>query len=176
MRLASALRILEMRETSVAPQIRFHYLVPARLPAGRVKAAITRLFKDFGKVPASVNYVFCSDDYLLSLNREYLKHNYYTDVVTFDLSEDSRRVVADVFISIDRVRDNADGLGIPHSKELLRVIIHGALHLVGLTDKTRADKATMRQAEDKYLGYLSIVPRETKAKKKFHVKHGKGVS
>jgi len=101
-----------------------------------------------------------------------------TDIITFVLSDSSAEVVADIYISVERVRENATGLGISFSAELRRVIIHGALHLVGFKDKTRSERARIRSAEDNYLSLFEStnVPRETKAKKKFHVKHGKRVS
>jgi len=121
--------------------------------------------------------VFCSDQYLLDINRSYLNHNYFTDIVTFDLSELYAQLRADIYISIDRVKENAATLGVPAYHELIRVILHGALHLVGYSDKSAAGKKKMRSAEDKFLALVfKNVPRETKAKKKFHVKHRGRVS
>jgi len=153
-------------------------MVPLRIPAGKTRGLLTRLFSENGKRTSAVNYVFCSDKYLLKINREYLNHNTLTDVVTFDLSSSASDVVADIYISVERVRDNASKFSTPFSTEILRVIIHGALHLVGYKDKTKAEKAKIRAAEDKYLSLFASanVPRETKEKKKFHVKHGKRVS
>ena len=178
MSLANALRILEMRQTKGKSPIQFHYIVPARISAGKMRLLLTSLFKVHGKRPSAVNYVFCSDKYLLKINQEYLNHDTLTDIITFDLSDSPAEVVADIYISVERVRENATGLGISFSAELRRVIIHGALHLVGFKDKTRSERARIRSAEDNYLSLFEStnVPRETKAKKKFHVKHGKRVS
>jgi len=112
------------------------------------------------------------------MNRKYLNHNTLTDVITFELSDSASDLVADIYISVERVRENASKLGVSFSAEVQRVIIHGALHLVGYKDKTIAEKSRIRGLEDKYLSLMLklSVPRETKEKKKFHVKHGKRVS
>jgi rRNA maturation RNase YbeY len=96
-----------------------------------------------------LNYIFCSDEHLLNINIEYLQHDYYTDVITFPYSETA--VHGDVFISIDRVQDNATSLGVSFENELLRVMAHGALHLAGYDDKSPEKKAEMRNKEDFYL-------------------------
>lgn len=103
---------------------------------------------------ADLSYVFCSDEYLLQMNRQFLQHDYYTDIITFDLREDqkARELVGEVYISIDRVRDNANALGISFEDELCRVVFHGVLHLCGYKDKLKADVVKMRAAEDSYLG------------------------
>ena len=77
-----------------------------------------------------MSYIFCSDKYLLEINQQFLKHDYYTDIITFDLSETPKQVIAEVYISVDRVKDNARALGVSVKKELHRVIFHGALHLL----------------------------------------------
>ncbi|SEJ06908.1 rRNA maturation RNase YbeY [Cyclobacterium xiamenense] len=111
----------------------------------------------------SLNYVFCSDDYLYDINRAYLKHDTYTDIITFDQSEQEGTLEGDVFISVDRVSDNANKQAEPYGTELLRVIVHGLLHLCGYKDKTAADKQRMRTEEDKALARYSnlTVPRGT---------------
>ncbi len=151
MSLANALRILEMRQIKGDSAIRFHYLVPARIPAGKARKLVGRVFKDYGKLPLAINYIFCSDKYLLEINQKYLNHNTLTDIITFDISDSPAEVIADIYISAERVRENASKLEVSLSAEVLRVIIHGALHLVGFRDKTRSEKAKMRAAEDKYL-------------------------
>lgn len=98
---------------------------------------------------STVNYVFCSDEYLLNVNREYLQHDYYTDVITFPYSEEG--IEGDIYISIDRVKDNAHSLGIDTAKELYRVMVHGFLHLAGYGDQTPAEKKLMTEKEDFYL-------------------------
>ena len=99
-----------------------------------------------------LNFIFCSDDYLLDINKQYLNHDTYTDIVTFDNSEQEEVVAGDIFISIERVRDNAQKFGVAEWDELCRVIIHGVLHLCGYLDKTKKDKALMTEKEDEYLG------------------------
>ncbi|MDF9800568.1 putative rRNA maturation factor [Catalinimonas alkaloidigena] len=99
----------------------------------------------------NLNYIFCSDAYLLQINILYLQHDYFTDIITFDNSEFSLSLDGDIFISIERVDDNSQSEQTTFFHELLRVIIHGALHLMGYDDKDTFSKSTMRKMEDKYL-------------------------
>ena len=103
-----------------------------------------------------INFVFCSDEYLHKINVEYLNHDYYTDIITFDNSEEEGMVESDIFISIDRVKDNADYQGHLFIEELHRVIIHGVLHLLAYNDKTEAEKEVMRKKENDYLSLLNL--------------------
>ena len=100
------------------------------------------------QVSKSINYIFCSDDYLLKINKDYLDHDTLTDIITFDNSEEEGKIEADIFISIDRVQENALSLDKKFDEELHRVIIHGLLHLVGYNDKTDEEKSEMRKKED----------------------------
>jgi rRNA maturation RNase YbeY len=100
-----------------------------------------------------ISYIFCSDDQLLDINKEFLNHDYYTDVITFDYSE-TENVSGDIFISIDRIRDNAKILELSYLDELHRVIIHGVLHLLGFKDKTKEESKNMRRLEDECLSEL----------------------
>ena len=106
----------------------------------------------------TLHYVFCSDDFVLDINKRFLNHNFYTDIISFDLSEQNGSLIGDVYISIDRVKENAKTEGNLYTHELLRVIFHGALHFCGYKDKKPADQKTMRSMEDKWLkAYLKIV-------------------
>jgi rRNA maturation RNase YbeY len=96
-----------------------------------------------------INYIFCDDEYLLQINIEHLQHDFYTDIITFPYS--ATAVESDIFVSIDRVRENAKDLGISFLNELHRVLIHGALHLCGHKDESDEDEAGMRQKENYYL-------------------------
>jgi rRNA maturation RNase YbeY len=98
-----------------------------------------------------VNVIFCSDSFLLDLNKHYLNHDTYTDILTFDYSDASTNVSGDIFISIDRVKENAKQFKTTFLQELHRVIIHGFLHLAGYKDKTRPEQQLMRSKEDIYL-------------------------
>jgi|SRR5690242_11211303 len=118
-----------------------------------LKRFIEDIFKKEGKKLDSINYIFCSDKYLLEINRKYLDHDFYTDIITFDLSE-TKAITAEVYISIDRVRENSKNLNVPFKMELQRVMIHGALHLCGYNDKSKAQKRDMRVAEDTYLNRI----------------------
>ena len=109
-----------------------------------------------------LQYVFCSDKYLLNINKQYLNHDYYTDIISFDLSEIKGQLVGDVYISVDRVKENAKTMKNTQVNELLRVIFHGALHFCGYKDKKSADAKLMRSMEEKWLkAYLKSVPRGT---------------
>jgi len=99
-----------------------------------------------------VNYIFCSDEHLRQMNVEFLDHDYYTDVITFPYADDV--VHGDVFISVDRVADNAKTLGVSFEHELCRVLVHGVLHLAGYSDKSEAEAQVMREKEDYYLGLI----------------------
>ena len=98
-----------------------------------------------------LTYIFCSDAYLLQINQQYLDHDTFTDIITFDNSTEKKTVTGDIFISIERIRENAAKFNQTVANELHRVIIHGVLHLLGYKDKSPADKKKMTQMEDKYL-------------------------
>ena len=100
---------------------------------------------------SELSYIFCTDEYLLQINRQYLDHDTYTDIITFDNSEDEGVIVGDIFISIERIRENAGKFNVTEAQELHRVLIHGALHLLGYTDKSPTDKKKMTSKEDFYL-------------------------
>ena len=116
-----------------------------------LKAFINGIFKKKRRKLESLTYIFCSDDYLLKINNSHLKHNYYTDIITFDLSETTEVITGEIYISTDRIRDNASTLKVSIKEELHRVIFHGALHLCGYKDKTPKDVKEMRTAEDRCL-------------------------
>ncbi len=116
-----------------------------------------QLYKE-GVVVETLQYVFCSDEYLLGINKQYLNHDYYTDIISFDLSEKKKQLIADVYISVDRVKENAKTHGVPYVHELLRVIFHGALHFCGYKDKKPTEQKLMRAMEDKWLkAYLKLI-------------------
>jgi len=102
-----------------------------------------------------LNFILCSDEYLLRINQDYLNHDTYTDVITFDNSEEAKTIVGDIFISIDRIKENAAIFKFTTDQELCRVMIHGALHLLGYKDKSKAAKTLMTAREDHYLAILS---------------------
>jgi len=123
----------------------------------KVKAWVKDTIIAEGFTLSELNYIFCSDDYLIQINRQYLDHDTYTDIVTFDNSEKEGVIVSDIFISIPRIRENADKFKVSEADELHRVIIHGALHLLGYKDKTAADKKKMTEKEDYYLAKRQFI-------------------
>jgi rRNA maturation RNase YbeY len=120
-----------------------------------LKKFIESVFKKEGKGLESLNYIFCSDKTLLEINRRYLKHDFFTDIITFDLSE-TKSCRAEIYISIDRVRENARKLEVSFNSELHRVIFHGVLHLCGYNDKTKTERNRIRVKEDHYLYNYSL--------------------
>jgi probable rRNA maturation factor len=116
-----------------------------------LKLFITKQVRKEGLVINDLQYVFCSDKYLLDINRQFLDHDFYTDIISFDLSEEKGQLVAEVYISIDRVKDNAKQLRTTIKEELLRVIFHGALHFCGYKDKKPKDAELMRSMENNWL-------------------------
>jgi len=123
-----------------------------------LKAFIEKAIKKEGLHIETLQYIFCSDKYILGINKSYLEHDYYTDIISFDLSETKGKLIGEVYISIDRVKDNAKTHKTPLKEELLRVIFHGALHFCGYKDKKPADIKKMRAQEDKWLkSYLKSI-------------------
>lgn len=119
----------------------------------RIARWIRAVAAGYGFSVGELNYIFCSDERELQVNRDFLGHDYYTDVITFDYSTPST-IAGDIFISLDTVRSNAEQVGVPFLDELHRIIIHGALHLTGQGDKTPETKAQMTAKEDQALAML----------------------
>ena len=123
-----------------------------------LKAFIEKSLKKEGLTIDALQYIFCSDKYILGINKSYLQHDYYTDIISFDLSETRGKLIGEVYISIERVKDNAKTHKTSLKEELLRVIFHGALHFCGYKDKKPADIKKMRAQEDKWLkSYLKSI-------------------
>ena len=120
----------------------------------RIENWIVSVARGFGKTVGAVTYIFCNDDKILEVNRKYINHDYYTDIITFDYSR-PMRISGDVFISLDTVRSNAILLGKTYDNELMRVIIHGILHLCGVDDKGPGEREIMERHEDEALALLS---------------------
>ena len=116
----------------------------------KIKAWLKNVAAGYGFEAGDLNYVFCDDEYLLEMNRQYLGHDYYTDIITFDSREDtaSKRLDGDIFISVDTVRANGTEYGEGFDREIMRVIAHGLLHLIGFDDHTKAEQKQMREAEN----------------------------
>jgi rRNA maturation RNase YbeY len=138
--------------------IEFHYETDFKL-LQEVKLAdwISRVIASENCMANQIDYIFCDDTYLLALNQKYLSHDTYTDIITFDYSE-ARQIRGDIFISVERIKENSENLNVCFEEELLRVMSHGVLHLLGYEDKVDKDKAQMRKKEDEKI-------------KMFHVEH-----
>jgi rRNA maturation RNase YbeY len=123
---------------------------PLKLERNKIKSWIKTVIHTEKQKPGAINYIFCSDEYLLKVNREYLDHDYFTDIITFDYVANGV-VSGDIFISVDRVADNAKQFGVTFDNELRRVLVHGVLHLLGYPDKKNEEKKRMTEKEDFYL-------------------------
>lgn len=142
--------------------IHFHYLVPSfHFPnRNHLKTFLfSQLLKEDKEIEA-INYIFCDDDYLLSINQQYLRHDTLTDIVTFELSVKDQPLLSDIYISVERIKENASIFNVSFNKELHRVVFHGALHLAGYKDKKKNDQKIMRRKENEWLE-LYFVPRST---------------
>jgi len=131
----------------------FHFLIkPFSIPnRTHLKKFLLLVFRREKKIIGHINYIFCTDEFLLDFNKQYLNHNSYTDIITFPLSKNGEPIISDIYISIDRVRENARIFHTFFKQELLRVMFHGALHLCGYQDKNKKQTQQMREMEDHYL-------------------------
>lgn len=124
----------------------------------KIEKSITEGLKNLiiseGKKLGEVQYIFCDDDYLLKVNQDYLQHDYYTDIITFDYVK-GKMINGDIFISLPRILDNAKTLSTKYEDELKRVLTHGLLHLCGYKDKTDEEKLIMRNKEDFYINLIN---------------------
>jgi rRNA maturation RNase YbeY len=134
-------------------KITFHFQSATTLrQRTQLKRFIGKIFKLEKHTLASISFIFCDDAYLLEINRSFLNHDYFTDIITFDLTQkDQTEISAEIYISIDRVKENARLFNVLLNQELHRVIFHGMLHLCGYGDKSKSDKALMTKMENKYL-------------------------
>lgn len=121
----------------------------------RLAQWIRSVAADYGFATGDINYIFCNDEQILDVNRRFLGHDYYTDVITFDYSSPAR-IAGDIFISLDTVRSNAEDVGVSFENELLRILIHGILHLTGQADKTPETRAEMTRKENLALAKLAL--------------------
>ena len=121
-----------------------------------LKIFLTSIFDEEGYDFESISYIFCTDEYLLKLNQKYLNHNTLTDIITFTLSETSLPIISEIYISVERVRENALNLQVDYDTELHRVMIHGILHLCGYSDHTQKLKTEIRNKEDYYLSCMNF--------------------
>src|SRR5436190_10499912 len=140
---------------AIAKKTKVHFFshdIPTNLKnTSTLKRFIELIFKNELQELESINYIFCSDKTILEINKKYLNHDFYTDVITFDLSKDNKTISGEVYISIERIRDNAKQLGLSIKSELHRVLFHAALHLCGYNDKKKKEKEIMRKRENELL-------------------------
>jgi len=118
---------------------------------GKLKQFIEKIFKHKGRKLTSLAIIFCTDEYLLDINRRFLQHDYYTDIITFNLSGNVKIIEGEIYISVERIKENALSNRVSRKEELHRVIFHGVLHLCGYKDKKPEEKAKMTIAENRHL-------------------------
>ena len=116
----------------------------------RLALWLQKVTEEHNRILDGLGYIFCDDETILDVNRQFLSHDYYTDIITFDYTR-GNRISGDLVISLDTVRSNAEGLGVPYSRELLRVVIHGVLHLCGINDKGPGEREIMERHENEAL-------------------------
>lgn len=139
-------------------KVRFYFYDrnPVLKSRKKLKQFIEDLFIKERKRLNTLSYIFCSDEHLLEINREFLKHDFYTDVITFDLSS-SAEIEGEIYLSVDRIQENANQVGASFNEELHRVMYHGALHLCGYKDKRKQDILKMRAKEGEYLQLYFLI-------------------
>src|SRR4051794_306237 len=144
--------------------VKFHTIDvnPALVQKIKLKQFIKHIFSSEGKELDTIDIIFCSDEYLLSMNKQFLQHDYFTDILTFDLSKDNSDITGEIYISIDRVKENAVVHNTTYLNELRRVIIHGVLHLCGYLDKTNNEQTLMTEKENNYLEQFEAFHVETR--------------
>lgn len=139
----------------------FYYSEDIELPAinqDAVSGWVRKVAETHGKKTGDISYIFCSDEKILEVNRQYLQHDYYTDIITFDYTS-GNKISGDLFISLDTVKTNAEKFNTEYNDELHRTIIHGILHLCGINDKGPGEREIMEENENKA---LAILPEECK--------------
>ena len=140
-----------------------YYAEEVKLPAIKKKAVgdwIRKVASLYGKRTGDISYIFCSDEKILEVNKQYLQHDYYTDIITFDYTEGTK-ISGDLFISLDTVKSNSENFGTDYTEELHRIIIHGILHLCGINDKGPGEREIMTQKENEALALLPAEDRES---------------
>ncbi|MFV0272616.1 MAG: rRNA maturation RNase YbeY [Macellibacteroides fermentans] len=133
-----------------------YYAEEVKLPAIKKKAVgdwIRKVASLYGKRTGDISYIFCSDEKILEVNKQYLQHDYYTDIISFDYTEGTK-ISGDLFISLDTVKSNSENFGTDYTEELHRIIIHGVLHLCGINDKGPGEREIMTQKENEALALL----------------------
>lgn len=127
------------------------------LPANQLKliAWLERIATNYAYKISDLNYILCSDEFLLNINKQYLNHDYYTDIITFDHADEKTCIAGDIFISIDRAQENSAALRHSFDAEFHRLLVHGLLHLLGFNDKTDAEKKVMTEKEEACLSLLN---------------------
>jgi rRNA maturation RNase YbeY len=136
--------------------ISFEGIGPVVLKKNLLKNYIRDIIANEGFRQGEISLIFCSDEYLLDVNRKYLKHDFFTDIITFNYSED-KVISGDLFISLDRVRENAEKFSVSFAQELMRVVFHGILHMTGFDDKSGEEQVRMRKRENDYLQKFNLI-------------------
>lgn len=142
-------------------EIYFEDFTPFEITPFKFEEYIQKLIKSEQKICGEISIIFCSDAYLLDINKKFLNHDYFTDIITFDYVENSL-ISGDLFISIDRIKENSEHFEMGFVKELYRVVFHGILHLIGYNDKLDREKQQMREKENFYLEWVEEINHDFK--------------
>lgn len=126
-------------------------ILPDRIDLKKLRSWLSKVIIDEGKKLGEINYVFCTDEYLHKINLDFLQHDTFTDIITFPTSENKEIISSELFISLDRIKENSNTLNINFDLEYLRVVVHGILHIIGYNDKTKEQILLMRKKENYYI-------------------------
>lgn len=148
--------MIKFYEYDADDNLQIHKFTNPHISQYTIERWIRKVAAGYGFAVGNLNYIFCNDEKILAVNREFLQHDYYTDVITFDYTTPST-ISGDIFISLDTVKSNAEMVNATFEKELLRIIIHGALHLTGQADKTPETKIVMTEKEELALKLLKTL-------------------
>lgn len=142
---------------SYSIEFAFNKISEFPFPEENIRKWILAIIHNENKVPGELNFIFCDDDFIYEINKKYLDHDTFTDIITFDYSEDFGNISGDIYMSMDRVQDNANQYDVSFLEELARVIAHGVLHIIGYKDKTAEETRIMREKENDYLQIIDFL-------------------
>ncbi len=150
---------MKIPSSEISQSLEFHFqdYNAFPFPEDNIRKWILFLIESENEKAGVLNFIFCSDDFLYAINNEYLQHDTLTDTITFDYSEQFASISGDIFISIDRIKENADNFAKPFMNELCRIIAHGVLHICGYGDKQDDEKAVMQSKENYYLSFAKFL-------------------
>lgn len=142
---------------SYSIEFAFNKISEFPFPEDDIRKWILAIIHNEKKIPGEINFIFCDDDFIYEINKQYLDHDTFTDIITFDYSEDFGNISGDIYISVDRVKENAGQFKVSFLEELARVVAHGILHIIGYKDKSSEEARIMRGKENDYLQIIDFL-------------------